>query len=211
MYTNERCLHYHPYSTMISTTMKTATDSEPTTKRERRRNGLSAPTTIRTNALLLFALVLSSATSVATSRTVTMKEFSGHGCDGDPIREFDVDLDTDKWTSSVLSSFRARCDTYTFKLTFESFFGSTDCEKVCEGSLCYDKSEAFSNWCKDYTYEIGSLKYENSMVAEFDCYSDSWFFYAVLSIGFALFCVCPCVCLYRRCCRRRRRDASLLR
>ena len=134
--------------------------------------------------------------ATAMSKSVTIKEYDGHGCNGDPTDESTYEITMGCTSGNVLSSFQSTCDHYTFKLTYESFFGSTICEKVCENQFCYNKVEMYSGVCEDYTYEILGVQYLKSQRASFDCYSESWFFYLLLTFGFLLCCCVPCCCGY---------------
>ena len=106
--------------------------------------------------------------------------------------------------NNVISSFQSTCNDYTFKLTLEYFYGSQSCVTPawCSEDICYDKSEFFTGICIDQTFEtIGGIAVLSSYEASFDCFSESWFFYFLLVVGFFVCCVCPCVCLCN-CCKR---------
>ena len=104
-------------------------------------------------------------------------------------------------SGNSFTSFQSSCDIYSFKLTYEFFFGTNECEKQCENSLCYDKTEMYSGWCEDFTTEILGVERYSSQLASFDCYSESWFFYVLVTMGFLLCCCLPCFC-WRKCRKR---------
>lgn len=88
--------------------------------------------------LVLCTLIVS-----VMSKTVTIKEYEGHGCEGEPKSTSTYEITMGCTSGNAISSFQSTCDMYSFKLTYEMFLGSTTCEKQCSSSLCYDKTEMY--------------------------------------------------------------------
>jgi len=190
---------------------------------------------IRIQTTMNILLVLCTLIVSVMSKTVTIKEYEGHGCEGEPKSTSTYEITMGCTSGNVISSFQSTCDMYSFKLTYEMFLGSTTCEKQCSSSLCYDKTEMYvclvlvlplslslsrflsisnaqhvpirssnrySGYCEDFTYNVLGIETYSSQYATFDCYSDSWFFYVLITMGFLLCCCVPCFCGYY-CARRR--------
>eukprot|EP00940_MAST-03C_sp_MAST-3C-sp2_P002058 g2058.t1 len=119
-------------------------------------------------------LLIASMLAMASAKTLTLKQWSGHGCQGEPNTETEHDVSEGCTQTSILSSYESTCDDYTFKLTLEYFYGSTTCNRICSGGLCYSKDTFYTGVCIDQTFEgIGGIEILSSYEANFDCYSES--------------------------------------
>jgi hypothetical protein len=98
---------------------------------------------IRIQTTMNILLVLCTLIVSVMSKTVTIKEYEGHGCEGEPKSTSTYEITMGCTSGNVISSFQSTCDMYSFKLTYEMFLGSTTCEKQCSSSLCYDKTEMY--------------------------------------------------------------------
>ena len=145
---------------------------------------------------LIFVLLNAFLMVTTMAKEVTIREYSGHGCEGEPRSTSTYEISMGCTSGNLVPSFQSTCDIYTFKLSYEFFFGTTECVKQCDSSLCYSKTEMYSGYCEDFTTEIMGVETYSSQYASFDCYSESWFFYALVTMGFLLCCCVPCCCGY---------------